>query len=280
MESRRVLMCKPDHFGVHYKINPWMEDGLKNPPDLIKANKQWKNLKKIYENLAIECKVMQQIPGFPDMVFTANAGLVDRQSIILSHFRHKQRRGEVPYFTARLRKLRFTIKHLPKEPKDLFFEGGGDALPFGKNQILFGYGGKGFRSSEKGVKSAANLLLGKTPTFLKLVNKKFYHLDTCLCVMGEVILYYPRAFTPQGIGAIRGICGYKFIEAPKIDAEKFVCNGVFIKTSSGQKFLICNPVSDGFKQELWKEWGIKILESDTSEFIKAGGAQRCLTLFL
>jgi len=276
----RVLMCKPDHFGVNYVINPWMRNGIKNPPDPVLALKQWENLKKKCESFGIKYEGMRQIPGFPDMVFTANAGFVDGQRIILSSFRHKQRRGETPYYADELTKLGFEILYLPDEPKNMSFEGQGDTLPFGKKQIIFGYGGKGFRSSERGVKSVADLLLDKTPTFLKLINKKFYHLDTCLCVMGEVILYYPKAFTPQGIKAIRSICGDKYIEAPKRDAEKFVCNGVFIETSSGQKFLICNPVSDEFKQELWKEWGIKALESDASEFLKAGGAQKCLTLFI
>jgi len=38
------------------------------------------------------------LTGWPDMVFTANAGLVLGDTVVLSRFFHKERQGEEPFF--------------------------------------------------------------------------------------------------------------------------------------------------------------------------------------
>jgi len=191
----------------------------------------------------------------------------------LSTFRHKQRRGEIHYFQKKFTELGFSIS----KPRR-FYEGHGDTLPYGNDYMIFGYGRTGLRSSKTGVISAACFLEKKSPVFLPLINEHFYHLDTCFCPIADTILYYPPAFTKAGKSAIRGMCHGAFIEASKKDAENFVCNSVPVETASGWK-LISNKPTAKLTQEL-RDFGIQIIEVDTSEFKKAGGGPRCLTIFI
>ena len=43
---KTVLMCRPEHFTVSYKINPWMEPA--NPTDTSVALRQWQSLYDTY----------------------------------------------------------------------------------------------------------------------------------------------------------------------------------------------------------------------------------------
>uniref|UniRef100_A0ACD5GQB8 Uncharacterized protein n=1 Tax=Desertifilum tharense IPPAS B-1220 TaxID=1781255 RepID=A0ACD5GQB8_9CYAN len=59
------------------------------------------------------------------MVFTANAGLVLGDNVVLSCFYHPERQGEEPHFKAWFESQGSTVHELPR---DLPFEGAGDAL--------------------------------------------------------------------------------------------------------------------------------------------------------
>jgi hypothetical protein len=85
----RFLMCSPDHYDVDYVINPWMEGNVhKSSRD--RAIEQWNRLFHIIKEHATVDLVKPQI-GVPDMVFTANAGLVLGDNVVLSRFFHKER---------------------------------------------------------------------------------------------------------------------------------------------------------------------------------------------
>ena len=87
-----ILMCPPDHFGVAYVINPWME-GQFAKTDAALAKRQWQALHDAIGEYA-EIVLQPPQPGLPDLVFTANAGLVLGNGIIVSRFRSVERQGE------------------------------------------------------------------------------------------------------------------------------------------------------------------------------------------
>jgi N-dimethylarginine dimethylaminohydrolase len=94
--SLRFLMCSPDHYDVDYVINPWMEGNIhKSSRD--RAVEQWQKLHNVIQQHATVNLVKPQ-KGIPDMVFTANAGLVLGKTVVLSRFFHKERQGEEPFF--------------------------------------------------------------------------------------------------------------------------------------------------------------------------------------
>ena len=91
-------MCPPRHFGVEYEINPWMHRGT--PVDRRLAHRQWEAVRSTYERLGHRVEIVDPVDGLPDLVLCANAGLVLDGRVLLSRFRHHERRGEEDVFAA------------------------------------------------------------------------------------------------------------------------------------------------------------------------------------
>src|SRR5207253_1799354 len=181
----RLLMCPPDYYGIEYEINPWMSRSRGSEP--ARARGQWQALHDILRGLDVQLELMTPQPGLPDLVFTANAGLIFKDRFFSSRFRHEVRARETPFFDAWFGEHGFRVEHLPE---GLYFEGAGDALFCGR--VLFA--GYRIRSDALGHQHLAQAL-GREVLPLELVNPYFYHLDTCFCPLapGEAI-YYPPAF--------------------------------------------------------------------------------------
>jgi lysine-ketoglutarate reductase/saccharopine dehydrogenase-like protein (TIGR00300 family) len=262
----RFLMCAPDHYDVDYVINPWMEGNVhKSSRD--RAVDQWQGLFHIIKEYAIVDLVKPQ-KGVPDMVFTANAGLVLGNTVVLSRFYHKERQGEEPYFKAWFEEKGYTVHELPKE---LPFEGAGDALLDREGRWL--WAGYGFRSELDSHPMIARWLDIEVLS-LRLMDERFYHLDTCFCPLKNgYLLYYPGAFDSYSNRLIElRVPEEKRIAISEGDATNFACNAVNI-----EERVILNKVSDELKQRL-QAAGFEVIETPLTEFLKAGGAAKCLTL--
>jgi N-dimethylarginine dimethylaminohydrolase len=261
-------MCPPDHFEVAYVINPWME-GQRAKTDNHLACKQWTDLREIIEqhaNVVLEPPERQ----LPDMVFTANAGLVLGQKAIVSRFRSAERQGEEAHNRAWFDVNGFEVLDWPR---DLFFEGAGDAL-FDRGQALL-WVGYGFRS-DAAVPALLEERLNYKTAALNLVDPRFYHLDTCFCPLTEgYLLYFPAAFDDKSRTLIEAsVPPGKRIAVEEADALKFCCNAVDLGTH-----VIMNDASEALQNHL-RTAGFTPVISALSEFMKAGGAAKCLTLKL
>lgn len=265
-ESIRFLMCAPDHYDVDYVINPWMEGNIhKSSRD--RAVEQWQKLYHVLKDNAI-VDLVEPAKGWPDMVFTANAGLVLGKNVVLSRFYHKERQGEEPYFKEWFENNGFTVYELPQ---DLPFEGAGDALLDREGRWL--WAGYGFRS-ELDSHSYLAKWLDIEVLSLRLIDSRFYHLDTCFCPLsGGYLLYYPGAFDAYSNRLIQmRVPAEKRIALDEPDAVNFSCNAVNINS-----IVVMNKASDRLKQNL-VDAGFQIIETPLTEFLKAGGAAKCLTL--
>ena len=260
----KVLMCAPSHYAIQYEINPWMK--LKRGIRTVKANEQWKKLRDTLIRLGVDVRTVPQKKGCPDMVFTANAGIVHGNEFIPSHFRYLERRAEEPVFISYFKRQGYRIRD---EAKGLFFEGEGDLLPY--RDMLFG----GFRfRSEIAAHEKVSARLKRRLIALELFQPHFYHLDTCFLPLDDKsALYYPAAFDSYGRKVIR-----QFVEnpiaVPKEDAFYFACNGLRVGKS-----VVLNRAGRGLRQALAKI-GYDVVETPTSEFMKAGGSVKCLLLKL
>ena len=265
-DAIRILMCAPDHYDVDYVINPWMEGNIhKSSRD--RAVEQWQKLYHVLKDRAL-VDLVPPAKGWPDMVFTANAGLVLGDNVVLSRFFHKERQGEEPYFKEWFEQNGFTVYELPK---DLPFEGAGDALFDREGRWL--WAGYGFRSELDSHPYIAGWLDTEVVS-LRLIDERFYHLDTCFCPLtGGYLLYYPPAFDSYSNRVIEmRIPPEKRIVVEEPDAVCFACNAVNVNNT-----IVMNQVSDRLKQQL-REVGFEVVETPLSEFLKAGGAAKCLTL--
>src|SRR5438093_7237789 len=99
------------------------------------AVKQWQALVGILREIGAAVELMTPQPGLPDLVFTANAGLVFKDRFFSSRFRHEVRARETPYFDAWFAAHGFRVETLPEGD---FFEGAGDAL-FCGDALFAGY---------------------------------------------------------------------------------------------------------------------------------------------
>jgi len=109
---------------------------------------------------------------------------------------------------------------------------------------------------------------------LRLIDERFYHLDTCFCPLSEgYLLYYPPAFDFYSNRLIEmRVPAYKRIVVEEPDAVNFACNAVNINSA-----IVMNKVSDSLKQRL-ADVSFQVIETPLTEFLKAGGAAKCLTL--
>jgi lysine-ketoglutarate reductase/saccharopine dehydrogenase-like protein (TIGR00300 family) len=265
-DAVRILMCAPHHYDVDYVINPWMEGNI-HRPSRERAEQQWQNL---YEVLTTHAKVelVAPQPGWPDMVFAANAGLVLGDTVVLSRFFHPERQGEEQYFQEWFEANGYTVHCLPKS---LPFEGAGDAL-FDRGGGLL-WAGYGFRSELDSHPYLAKWLDVEVLS-LRLVDRRFYHLDTCFCPLTDgYLLYYPAAFDTYSNRTIElRVPPEKRIAVREVDAIEFACNAVNI-----ERVVVMNKASAELQQVL-AERGFTVVETPLTEFLKAGGAAKCLTL--
>jgi len=264
----RFLMCAPDHFEVAYVINPWMEGNVAHGNN-AEALRQWQALADIIGEAA-QVERVEAAAGVPDMVFTANAGLVLENKVVLSRFRHAERQGEEAHFHRWFAEHGFDVLTLPA---DLPFEGAGDAL-FDRRLPLL-WMGYGHRSNEACAPLLANWLNIEVQP-LKLVNERFYHLDTCFCPLaGGYLMYYPAAFDAVSQAAIAARVPAEYrIEVQDVDAYDFACNAV----NSG-RYVFLNRASNALVGELLSR-GFVARQTPLTEFMKAGGSAKCLTLKL
>src|SRR5262249_37418094 len=137
--------------------------------------------------LGVAVESLAPQPKLPDLVFTANAGLIFEKRFFSSRFRHEVRAGESPHFERWFNDHGFTVEHLPE---GMYFEGAGDALFCGPTL----YAGYRIRSDALAHQFIAKAIQRQVLA-VELVNPRFYHLDTCFCPLapGEAI-YYPEAF--------------------------------------------------------------------------------------
>jgi N-dimethylarginine dimethylaminohydrolase len=255
-------MCPPDYFGIEYEINPWMNVRVGSDPD--HARRQWTVLVETLRDLGVAVDLIEPVPGLPDLVFTANAGMIYHDLFISSRFRYGVRQGEAPYFEQWAHDRGFEVVRLPAGHN---FEGAGDALYCGET-IFAGYR---FRSDVKSHQWIGERL-GIEVLPMELVDPRFYHLDTCFCPLApDLAMYYPGAFDEYGRSVIRDRIP-RLIEVAAEEAMSFSCNAVVVGgtviLNDGAPKLAVTLVDHGF--------AVRLL--GFSEFIKSGGSAKCLTL--
>ena len=264
----RILMCPPDHFTVDYVINPWMA-GHEGSLDIELAKRQWCELRDAIGEHA-EIVEMEPVDGLPDMVFTANAGVVYGDKAIASHFMPKERRAEEPHFKNWFRNNGFRLHELDDK---IGFEGAGDCLRDRSGPWL--WTGYGFRT-EIEAHAEIEKFFGLEVISIKLVDSRFYHIDTCFCPLTDGhLMYHPPAFDFDSRIAIESrVPPHKRIVVDTMDAGNFACNAVNVGD-----MVFLNKASEPLKARLMLA-GFKVVEVDLSEFLKAGGSAKCLTLKL
>lgn len=261
----QLLMCPPIYYGIEYEINPWMSRTHQSSPQ--RAREQWDGLYRLLrEQLAVDIHLVEAQPGLPDMVFTANAGLVWQNKFIVANFRYEVRRPEAVHFVEWFRKRGFEIVHLPQE---YFFEGEGDLLKCGDSW----FAGYHIRSDIMAHEKVAEIIEQEVLS-LELTNRWFYHLDTCFCPLSDNhALFYPPAFDPYARNVLESHVPH-LISVSADEAARFACNAIV-----AGKSIVVNEGCPKVREQLGTI-GFAVFETPLSEFLKAGGSAKCLALIV
>lgn len=282
----RVLMCPPDYFRIDEEINVHMHK--EDQPDRRKARKQWQELVRTYIELGVEMWFIEPQPGLQDMCFTANGGWCRWGKIIFASFSHAIRKAEEPFYELWFNKYRekFLDVATHKLPPDVNCEGQGDIvtvdLPAGPLVLMgYGQGRTGYSAAQH--LAAIHGLSQEVVLPLRLVDPRFYHLDTaCVFIQPKnLLLYYPGAFDSTSRRVLVSL-PVKRYEVSEEDAVRFVCNGAFVEIQDRdipETVFVTNTPTPRFREDM-RAHGISVHPLDMSEFLKSGGSVRCLTLFL
>jgi N-dimethylarginine dimethylaminohydrolase len=261
--ARGYLMCPPEHFAVSYAINPWMHLG--EPVSAAVAMRQWSRLRQVYLDLGHDVRTIEPVAGLPDMVFAANGATVVDGKVLGARFRYPQRAGEAWAYLDWFRASGYADVRIPEHVN----EGEGDILVAG-DVLLAGYG---YRSDQAAAAELASVF-GMPVVSLRLVDPRFYHLDTALCVLdADTAMYYPAAFDDAGRAAIAARFP-ELIEAKDEDAEVLGLNAV----SDGRHVVL--PLQAVSLAAQLRAHGFEPVGVDMSELLKAGGGPKCCTLEL
>ena len=263
MIQKQVLMSSPDFFKVEYSINPWMIAGV--PVDLDLAKDQWNNLKSTIEKAGAEVKVVPPSREFPDLVFTANSGIINDKNVLIANFKFEERRGEEDLYMNWFSDNGYSVGRIPSEFK---FEGRGDAFVYG-NYLVGSYG---IRSDKEALLFIAEEFQLE-PIIVELAQEKFYHLDTCFQYFSNGhAIFYPEAFKDSSLSAFSEL--FELIPVSESDANELACNAVVIEDTvifPSEKINVIKVVED---------LGLTSKVANVSEFLKSGGACQCLVIAL
>jgi len=260
---RRYLMCPPEHFAVTYAINPWMRPD--EPTDSAVAMRQWAQLRDVYVRLGHDVRTIEPVAGLPDMVYSANGATVIGGKVLAAKFRYPQRAEEAEAYLDWFRQSGYEDLWVP----DYVNEGEGDILFTGAT-VLAGYG---FRSDQAAVNEICRAFALPVIS-LRLVDQRYYHLDTALCVLdATTAMYYPAAFDDAGRAALAELFT-ELIEAKDEDAEVLGLNAV-----SDGLHVVLPAQAAGLAAQL-TEHGFEPIGVDMSELLKGGGGPKCCTLEL
>jgi N-dimethylarginine dimethylaminohydrolase len=256
-------MCPPTYFDVIYAINAWMRPETKVDTEL--AQRQWEALRRTYLDLGHEVRLIDAVPGLPDMVFVTDSGVVVDGVAMGARYRAAQRAPEADHV------LRWFSEHGVRRPVAPVYlnEGEGDFLVVG-DVIL---AGTGFRTDERAHAELGRHLNREVVT-LRLVDPRYYHLNTALGVLdGRTIAYLPHAFAPDSVRELRR----RYPDA-------------LIADDADGGWLGLNLVSDGRHVVMAQQAaglmgkvaaaGFVPVPLDFSEFRKSGGGIKCCTLEL
>jgi len=275
----RVAMVDPTHFRIDYAINPYMTDaqGQLKKVDSALAKKQWQALKAAYEKLGLDVAVVKGDKNLPDMVFAANQSFPfldlknGKKSVVLSRMRSEFRRPEVAHFETFYKSQGYAVYNLEAATSSTHFEGNGDALLQWPYNLI--WGGYGERTSPE-VYEELSARFGYSVAMLKLVNKNFYHLDTCFSILNEsTVVVQKEAFDDAGLEMIRaGFANVIFTELDE-NLNGFVCNC----HSPDGKHVIVQAGAKKFRAAIEKN-NFQVIEVETGEFIKSGGSVFCMKM--
>ncbi|SFS11008.1 N-Dimethylarginine dimethylaminohydrolase [Agrococcus baldri] len=259
---KTVLMCRPEHFTVTSTINVWMDPSKPTRTDVALA--QWQTLHDAYTRLGYDVELIDPIDGLDDMVYAANGGFTLDGKAYGAKFTYAERIPEGPAYMEWFGANGFEV-HEPEHVN----EGEGDML-LSAGAILAGHG---FRTSLDSHDELRGIF-DREVVSLRLVDPRFYHLDTAMAILdGDNIAYLPAAFDDAG----RAELERRYPDAILVDEADASVLG--LNSFGDGRTMVIAQRATGFERQL-RSRGYETIGLDLSELLLGGGGIKCCTLEL
>ncbi|MGH3412659.1 MAG: dimethylarginine dimethylaminohydrolase family protein [Marmoricola sp.] len=265
--GRRYLMVEPSAYRVDYAINPFMH--LDDQPDAGLAMQEWAHIVAAIEAAGGGVEVMPQRADSPDMVYAMNLGLAvrdgDRAGMQLSHMRYRQRRNETLSARQWAREHGYRTSGPGRDGVGAHLEAG-DAFPW-RGELLVGFGP---RTEELALKHLATELEVRVRG-LRIVHEQMYHLDLSFCPLDDRhALVCPAAYDEASAAAVLDLVPEPLVLTEE-EALTFCANSIVVGRA-----VVMPACPDRVRDQLHR-WGFEVVVVGVPEFLKGGGAVRCLT---
>jgi N-dimethylarginine dimethylaminohydrolase len=266
--GHHYLMTEPNHFRVDYSINPFMH--LDDQPDPLRAREQWLGLVAAIEAAGGTVEVVAQLPEAPDMVYAMNLGLPlvepdGSRRVVLSHMRYPQRQMETPAAEEWFAGHGYRSQRTGRDGVGAHLEAG-DAFAF-RGELVVGYGP---RTEELALKHLAGDL-GVSVRGIRIVHPGMYHMDIGFCPLDDThAMVCPQAYDEAGAAALLELVPEPLV-LTEAEALTFCANSIVLGRT-----VVMPACPDRVRTQL-EEWGFQVVVVDVGEFLKGGGAVRCLT---
>lgn len=268
--GRRYLLVSPDHFRVDYAINPFMD--LADQPDPVRTRAAFDALCAAIEAAGGEVAVLPQRADSPDMVYAMNLGLFLQDApdskagqVVLSHMRYAERRRETTSAEAWAKGQGLRRRLIGHGGVGAHFEAG-DAFAW-RGELLVGHGP---RTEELALKHLATDLEVTVRGFT-ITHAGMYHMDLSFLPLDDTrAMVCPAAYDEASAAALLALVPEPLVLTEE-EALTFCANSIVIGRT-----VLMPACPDRVRAQL-EEWGFEIVLVDCGEYLKGGGAVRCLT---
>lgn len=265
--GRHYLMVPPEHFRVEYAINPFMSTAVQ--PDRARARAEHDAVIAALRAAGATVETIAQLPDAPDMVYAMNLGFFYESpagpGVVLSHMRFPERRAETVETDEWARRHGFARSRIGSDGVGAHFEAG-DAFAW-RGELLVGHG---MRTEELAVKHLATEL-GVRALGLRIVHPGMYHLDLSFCPLDdEHAIVCPAAFDDASAAALLARVPEPLV-ITEDEAMTFCANSVVVGRT------VVMPACPDRVRAVLERWGFEVVVVPVGEFLKGGGAIRCLT---
>jgi N-dimethylarginine dimethylaminohydrolase len=265
--GRRYLMVSPDHFLVDYSINPFMDPA--DQPDPARTRAEFAAIVAAVEAAGGRVEVLPQRPDAPDMVYAMNLGLFledeggDR--VVLSHMRYPQRRMETRTVSAWAAERGLRRTWVGRDGVGAHFEAG-DAFAW-RGELVVGVGP---RTEELALKHLATELDVSVRGF-RITHAGMYHMDLSFLPLDDQhAMVCPAAYDEASADALLALVPEPLV-LTEDEALTFCANSVVVGRT------VVMPACPERVRARLEQWGFEVVVVGVPDYLKGGGAIRCLT---
>ena len=265
--GRHYLMVEPAHFRVEYAINPFMDPA--DQPDPVASRDQWDAVVAAIAAAGGTVDVLDQRPDAPDMVYAMNLGLAladaTGRHAVLSHMRYPERRMETESAAGWFADRGYRLHTVGRDGVGAHFEAG-DAFPW-RGELVVGFGP---RTERLALKHLAHDL-DVTVRGVRITHPGMYHLDLGFCPLDETrAMVCPAAFDDASARKLLDLVPEPLV-LTEAEAMTFCANSVVV----GRAVIM--PACPARVRAQLEAWEFEVVVVGVPDFLKGGGAIRCLT---